>query len=166
MREMKKMVPLLLAIISTALCAPEVLAQCRMGSGPDFGDGIPYCSQPPPKVVAPSGPQWATRWGAIAIDPKTSKGGVGVATDMKSQRAAEKEAIKRCRSSGGGKTCRIQTSYDNQCGAIASGDNDYMSTANAGTIDDATGLALAECERASSNCRVYYSNCSYPVRIR
>ncbi|MCC7249824.1 MAG: DUF4189 domain-containing protein [Lysobacter sp.] len=146
--------------------APDTAAQCRMGSGPDFGDGVPYCSQPPPKnYVEPSGPQWATRWGAIAIDPNAPRGGVGVSSDSKSRRAAEKMAVRLCRSSGGGKTCRIQTSYDNQCGVIAWGDR-YYSTANGATVDEAARLALDECAKETSGCRVFYSNCSYPVRIR
>jgi Domain of unknown function (DUF4189) len=162
MKSLTLFFPFVILLLSTM----DANAQCRMGSGPDFGDGIPYCSQPAPTAyVEPSGPQWATRWGAIAIDPNASKGGVGVASDMKSQRAAEKAAMKQCRNKGGGKTCRVQTAYDNQCGVIAWGDT-YYSTANGDTIDSASELGLRECGKETSNCRIYYSNCSYPVRIR
>jgi hypothetical protein len=42
------------------------------------------------------GPQWSSRWGAIAIDPTVSQGGLGVVSDMRSERSAEKAAIKQC----------------------------------------------------------------------
>ena len=35
-----------LALAVCLLVAGAVNAQCRIGSGPDFGDGIPYCSEP------------------------------------------------------------------------------------------------------------------------
>ena len=60
------------------LAAGATHAQCRIGSGPDFGDGIPYCSDPPPEdYVVPSGPAWEARWGAIAIDPKLPRAAPG-----------------------------------------------------------------------------------------
>jgi Domain of unknown function (DUF4189) len=81
----------------------DLHAQCRTGSGPDFGDGIPYCSQPAPQSTAPSGPQWAMRWGAIAY----GGGGFGAATDMASVAKAKKAALRACRDSGGGKNCKV-----------------------------------------------------------
>lgn len=141
-------------------------AQCRNGSGPDFGDGIPYCSQlPPPSNVVPSGPEWASRWGAIAIGSTAGGGGVGVASDMKTRRSAEKIAIAQCRNNGGGKTCRIELAYANQCGVIVWGDT-YFETESAETADKAETEASKACRRQTSNCRLYYANCSYPVRIR
>lgn len=142
---------------------------CRMGSGPDFGDGIPYCSEQseteyePPQVE--EAPRWSSRWGAIAIDPMASEGGVGVASGMKSRASAEALAIKHCHDTGGGKTCRIEVSYDNQCAVIAWGDDVYA-TANAGTIDEASRMGLEQCAKDTSNCRILYSDCSYPVRLR
>jgi hypothetical protein len=111
------------------------------------------------------GPQWSSRWGAIAIDPTVSQGGLGVVSDMRSERSAEKAAIKQCQKSGGTKQCRIKLSYDNQCAVIVWGDN-YFSTANAQTVNEAFELAFAQCSERTSNCKLYYSNCTYPVRIR
>lgn len=141
---------------------------CRMGSGPDFGDGIPYCSEAPSTDYEPpqaEQPRWSSRWGAIAIDPQAMEGGAGVASGMKSRASAEALAIKHCHDTGGGKTCRIEVSYDNQCAVIAWGDDAYA-TANAGTIDEASRLGLEECGKGTSNCRIFYSDCSYPVRLR
>jgi Domain of unknown function (DUF4189) len=53
---------------------------------------------------------------------------------MKNQRAAEKAALKQCKSRGGGKSCRIQISYADQCAVIAWGDRFY-NTARAETVE-------------------------------
>lgn len=156
----------LIAAVLMSVCSTTAFAQCRVGSGPDFGDGIPYCSQPsPPSYDVPSGPEWTSRWGAIAIGSTAAGGGVGVASDMKTRRAAEKTALGQCRNSGGGKTCRIELAYANQCGVIVWGDT-YFETESAATSKQAEALALKACSRQTSNCSLYYANCSYPVRIR
>ncbi len=118
-----------------------------------------------PSQTVPSGPQWATRWGAIAIGSTASGGGVGVVTDMKNQRAAEKAALKQCKSRGGGKSCRIEISYADQCAAIAWGDRFY-NTARAETVELASDLSLAACSKKTENCKIYYANCALPVRVK
>lgn len=140
-------------------------AQCRIGSGPDLGDGIPYCSQletPPP--AEPSGPEWEDRWGAIAVGSTASGGGIGVASDMKTRRSAEKTALKQCRENGGGDTCHIELAYANQCGVIVWGES-YFETATGETQREAEAEATELCSRKSTDCRPYYANCSYPVRV-
>jgi hypothetical protein len=157
------------AFAACLLVAGAAHAQCRIGSGPDLGDGIPYCAEQPSEdyedYVVPSGPVWETRWGAIVVDPKAATGGIGLASDMKSRSAAEKSALRMCRRNGGGKTCRVEVSYDNQCGVMAWGD-DYYTTANAEDLEDATQMALRSCAQKTGHCKVFYANCSYPVRVR
>jgi Domain of unknown function (DUF4189) len=154
------------AVPALVLASAIAQAQCRMGSGPDFGDGIPYCSQPPPTSYAvPSGPQWASRWGAIATGASPSGTVLGVASDMKNQQSAEKAAIKQCRSQGGKGTCAIEVSYRDQCAVMVWG-NGYGHSARAETVARASDIAPTACDRKTSNCQVYYSNCSYPVRVR
>jgi hypothetical protein len=121
--------------------------------------------QPVAPMGKQHGPAWASRWGAIAIDPTVSSGGIGVASDMKSQRAAEREAIKQCKKAGGSKNCELQTAYDNQCAVIVWGDTHY-NTANAEDLTKASELALGQCAKKTSNCKIYYTNCTYPVRLR
>lgn len=140
-------------------------AQCRMGSGPDFGDGIPYCSQlqtPPPALA--SGPEWESRWGAIAVGSTASGGGVGVASDMKTRRSAEEIALKQCRDNGGGNTCHIELAYANQCAVIVWGES-YFETASGATKSQAEVEATELCSRQTADCRLYYANCSYPIRV-
>lgn len=141
-------------------------AQCRIGSGPDFGDGIPYCSalDKPPQVRSEA-PVWQSRWGAIAIDPKVTSGGIGLAKGKESRHAAEEAALRDCHTDGGGNTCRIELSYDNQCGVIAWGDLHYT-TANSTSLYDASQLALAACAKHTEHCKIVYADCEFPVRLR
>lgn len=141
-------------------------AQCRMGSGPDIGDGIPYCSQlPTPPPAMPSVPEWENRWGAIAVGSTASGGAVGVASDMKTRLSAEKAALKQCRDNGGGKTCHVELAYANQCGVIVWGES-YFETASGETKSRAESEATELCSRQTADCRLYYANCSYPIRAR
>lgn len=75
----------LLFVILT-LCANNAFAQCRNGSGPDMGDGIPYCSDLTPQNQQSYSPKWQTKWGAIAIDPLAKTGGIGFAENMNSKK--------------------------------------------------------------------------------
>ncbi len=155
------------------LCgAQSAQAQCRIGSGPDFGDGIPYCSELEPETpyepyqpYNQSGypddlpPNLPSLWGAIAIDPEAAHGGVGVAAYMTSEALAEARALKNCRETGGSETCRIQFTYANQCAAIASGESS-LSVAKATTQKSASELALDSCGERTTNCKIVYANCS------
>lgn len=155
------------------LCgAQSAQAQCRIGSGPDFGDGIPYCSELEPETpyepYQPYNqpghpddlpPNLPSLWGAIAIDPETAHGGVGVAADMPSEALAEARALKNCRETGGSETCRIQFTYANQCAAIALGDS-YLYATKASTQKLASEFALHSCGEKTTNCKIVYANCS------
>lgn len=161
---------------SLALClmlggAQSAQAQCRIGSGPDFGDGIPYCSQIEPEPEAPYEPydqlgypdeplpNLPSLWGAIAIDPEAAHGGVGVAAYMPSEALAQARALKDCRETGGSESCRIQFTYADQCAAIAWGDSS-LSAAKASTQKSASEFALNSCGERTTNCKLVYANCS------
>lgn len=107
-------------------------------------------------------PRWASRWGAIAIDETNS--GVGTSVAMSSKRKAEKAAMRDCQAQGGN-GCKISIAYHDQCAAIAWGDV-QASVLSAGTVEEAANVALEDCEKHTDNCRIYYSDCSYPERIQ
>lgn len=154
----------LLIIISTFV-ANKAFAQCRVGSGPDMGDGIPYCSDIAPQQAQLYSPVWENRWGAFAIDPNVKKGGIGVAENMRSQKEAENHALKQCKNSGGTKTCVIEFNYYNQCAVIAWGDSSYYWALDENPAA-ASDTALEGCAKNTTNCKLYYSNCNYAVQIR
>lgn len=111
-----------------------------------------------------TGPQWAKRWGAIALDP--SAGRYGGAEGQSSARRAEKAAVANCKKNGGGRQCKVLGgAYYNQCGALAWGDK-RAEAYSAATTDEASTGAVQMCSQKTSNCKIYYSGCSYPVRVR
>lgn len=165
---MKKVfLPFAFAIPVFFSCNDALAQSCPMGI-PSHGN--PACIPPdiffdtpgnslPPDVPSP---QWQTRWGAVAA----GSGGFGASVNMPSKRKATKEALRSCKKSGGGDKCVVMVSYYNQCAAVAWGDGSYSASARAGRIELAQQLALKACGEQTSGCKVFYSECSYPARIR
>jgi hypothetical protein len=114
--------------------------------------------------AADAGPQWSSRWGAIAADSGTAS--VASVGGLSSKRKAEKEAVARCRASGGSKACKIWLTFENQCGVFVVG-NGLASAHSASDIEVAKRNGLTQC-RAGGNgeCTVISSQCSYAERIR
>lgn len=114
-----------------------------------------------PASYQPQTPAWETRWGAFAFG---SDGEVGVAAEKRSERSARRSAVADCKKRGGVE-CEAVFTYKNQCAAIATGKVKSTSQ-GAPTEDEAKALALQGCEEGGSRCRIYYSGCSPPERVR
>jgi hypothetical protein len=142
--------------------AASVNAQCRIGSGPDHHDGLPYCSQLTPPTKKLPAPQWAVQWGAIAY----GGGGFGAAKQMNSVSEAKNAALRACRDSGGSDHCKVGLSYSDQCVAYAIGDDYSVGVARSPMPEEAHSLAMDSCAGSTTNCKVTYAACSLPVRIR
>jgi len=127
-------------------CAP-------MGPAPE-ADG--EALQPPD-----DGPEWETRWGAIAI----GKEGLGAAADMPSENKARKAALAKCRATEtkDPKSCKLFTYY-NQCAVIAWGDTGYVIQA-ASDLQAASSTGIRKCSNKHQGCEIYYSDCTYPRKI-
>jgi hypothetical protein len=135
---------------------------CPAGYYESSGGGVSGCIAYPTASGQPPdpGPQWSTRWGAIA----TATGTFGTANNLSSKRKAQKEAMKRCKAQGG-KDCSVLLSFYNQCGALVGGDTRTLAYGDAELAKAESG-AMANCSAATQNCKLYYSACSYPERIR
>lgn len=108
--------------------------------------------------------RWATSWGAIAFDYKSGK--VGAVTGQPSEQPAEAAAISECRKRGGGKDCEyISLTYYNQCAAMAWG-HDQSVSSHAATIDEASERAMKRCNKLTTDCQIYYADCSLAKRIQ
>ncbi|RST45010.1 DUF4189 domain-containing protein [Variovorax sp. DXTD-1] len=145
----------------TALAQQCPPGQIAYGSGP----GLNMCGPDNRQQQAPQQPaeQWERRWGAIATS--VPDGVLGVSTDKSSNREASQTAISDCAAKGG-LNCKIEIAYDNQCAAVVVGDGGYNAPI-ATTINKAVEVGMKTCRDAGrSNCHVYYSACSLPVRIR
>lgn len=106
--------------------------------------------------------RWADRWGAIAFSETNNS--VGVAADMRGERAAQQAAIADCHAAGG-EGCKVALSYYNQCGVVAWGEK-HVTTARAETINQASERAIQTCSAKSEGCKIVYSNCSLAQRIQ
>lgn len=112
--------------------------------------------QPPPS-------QWISRWGAIATDFAHSAAGASV--DQPSKDSAERSAIANCQSNGGVE-CKIETWYSNGCAVMLVGTNHHVSV-NAATTLEAVQDGMKICKKDGvTDCHIYYSACSPPVRIQ
>lgn len=90
---------------------------------------------------------------------------MGVAVDKRSKADASRSAVEDCQRQGG-VNCEIEAAYDNQCVAVITG-NGAHNTPIAPALDQAIATGIKTCRDGGlANCRVYYSACSLPVRIR
>lgn len=113
-------------------------------------------------VTQGAGPAWETRWGAFATDNTTAS--LGVVTNLPSKSKAKKAAVAACKENGG-KSCKFQLAFYNQCAAMVVGDK-VMLFKGAATEEEAVSLTMGECQAQSSNCKVYQTACSPPERVR
>jgi hypothetical protein len=158
---------LVVGLPATAQCPAGIPAGNNPLCIPPDNSNSPYYQPGSGEPNTPNVPtaKWAHRWGAIAMDTARNSVGIGVAEMMSSERKAKAAALHDCRSKGG-RQCELQLTYHDQCGVLvwaAVGHN----TMRAGTIEEATKMALDKCARDGlKDCKVYYSSCSYPVRVR
>lgn len=148
---------------------PEGLAPIGRAPGPicvpqpGYGLGNPSAPAQSQQPSVPR-PRWIDRWGAVSIDVVASK--MGVATEKKSRREAQRTALKDCQARGGtAQECKKSLfTYGNGCGALALG-SDYVAFDGGGTVEEATNKAQKLCSLNSTNCEVLYTRCSYPVLV-
>ena len=164
-RAMKIFFLFVLFLITSALHAQQPGVDCAPIQGQGWSGCAPINSpQQQQQSPAPRQPpeRWQDHWGAIATyEPN---GSLGAVTNMPSQRTAESAALEDCQSKHGS-TCKIKLSYRNQCAAMIVGGKDY--NVNPGsTVDKAIEDGMNTCRTYATDCHVYYSACSLPVRIQ
>lgn len=150
----------------TSLAAVLPFSARSQGMPPPAHSSSPYYV--PPGAQSGNGitpmPQahWLDRSGAIAGD--AAAGILAFSESASSERSSTNEALSKCKAQGG-RDCRIFISYTNQCAAFVVGDNTAISY-SAGTTEKAAAAGMEYCTttKQDSNCRIYYSGCSLPVR--
>ena len=112
-------------------------------------DRFPVCTEigagPPP------GPLGGTL-GAIVMD--AASGMTGIGGSQPTEEAAIQAATAMCQRKGG-KNCRVDITYSNQCGALAWGSNHAVS-ARGRTLEIASKFAIDACEKTTGKkCEVF-----------
>jgi len=104
---------------------------------------------------------WEHRWGAIATD--FSQVTAGASVDQPNEERAAESALENCKENGG-KICKVELTYHDQCAALVVGRTGHNS-GSASTIDLAEQQGIDVCNASGdTNCRAYYTACSLPVR--
>ncbi|HEY0660079.1 MAG TPA: DUF4189 domain-containing protein [Lysobacter sp.] len=93
-------------------------------------------------------------WGALAVAPGLEQ--VGIASDHRSQRAAESAALRDCAGKGGN-GCLVVIAANNQCIALALNADRLYAVGSAQNQVDASRIALADCNVRSPDkiCNLY-----------
>lgn len=147
------------AVHAQAACPPGMVPY---GTGNDLS-ACGYSNQQQQAPPQHQREQWTSRWGAIAANAQGSV--IGVAADSVNKDAAEEAALADCQNRGGGNTCSIVRWYANQCISIVTGGKIY-NTSGGTNVAEATQKGMKLCTPVANNCHVYYSACSYPVRVQ
>lgn len=170
---MKTFVAILL--LAGAFNMPQAWAQCAPGIP---GAGNPECL-PPDDINSPyyqgdrnqqsAQPKparavWADRWGAIATDYSNGNNSLGASTNLASRHQAEQMALIDCQAHGG-RECKIEIWYNNECAAFVAGKIKHV-TAAGSTIDEAVKNGVNICNGGDANCKAYYTGCSLPARVQ
>lgn len=151
-------------IVGGLFAASSQAQQCPAGL-----TGMPNCLPP----THPSSPHAQSSGGASRVYWKSQyaavvmgKGGSGFTAmgPADSKRAAETAAMKACRERGG-LDCKLIVSFGNQCAAISWGLT--VRTVGMGpTLASAEADAVSRCETDTDDCRVYFSDCANPLKVR
>lgn len=157
---------LLLSLLLVSIYIRPAYAQC--GAGVNAGG---QCV-PPEELYRHDGerqqqPQrqrtlWESRWGAIVIDRNT--GQAGTVINYRSRAEAIDAAMHDCQVHGS-PDCKVNFDYSNQCAAIAWRTGAFF-TAGGTSAASAEASAMKGCEKGATACKIEYSGCSLPVKIR
>jgi hypothetical protein len=146
-------VGLMKVIVFLLLCflySTSVTAQCRNGSGPDFGDGIPYCSQ----VAPPARPlQVVDRAAAVASGENEGEILFVGVEKYDEEAAAVQAAIGNCRKLGWA-NCKIIASVTSGVIAIARDAEGGLRSRRDETFRQAKMGLLEYCKRANTKCKI------------
>lgn len=148
-------------VTAWAQCAPGVPSAGNPGCIPPDQPTSPYYQGGAQSPVAAQ-PVWADRWGAVVVDEQT--GQAGLVADRTTKQEAIDAAMRDC-AKFGSPNCKLQLAYHNQCVAIGWG-VDRFTTASAPTVKDAEADAMRGCSSITTNCKIAYSACSNPVRVK
>lgn len=156
-------------LLALMLSGSNIVSACPPGSVPIHGQG--RCGSPSEATAAvnaanaasrlPAPPRevWQNKYGAIAAD-WSDNGGVGIAEDENSMRAARRVALQRC----GTPRCKIVATATNGCLAGVHGIGG-SAVGGGNTREEAISVAMNQCA-PGAQCELRYAHCSLPVRIR
>lgn len=135
-------------------------AQCRMGSGPDHDDGIPYCSDlpppaPPQRDVQPERPGEWMNFAAAVVWAGSAAGDqfIGVGKYFDEQAAAD-SLIAKCRTISGWSNCTVALSVTNGVIAVGRDSAGRLRVRRSPSRKEAQDGLLEKCRSEGETCRI------------
>jgi len=144
------------AALAQVACPPGTVAMSGGSTEQSYAGCIPM----DPGQEGGRAPRWESRWGAVAI----TDGAFGHAANYGSEAIAASEALGACRAHAGSNRCEVKVVYHDQCVALAWGDQGYT-IFRGPELRKVEGQAMQDCQQHQTNCRLFYSECSYPERV-
>ena len=125
---------------------------------------MPAGSRAVQRIGRRSRPQvrWEERWGAIVMD--AASGMTGIGGSQPTEEAAIQTATAMCQRKGG-KSCRVDITYSNQCGA-SPGAAIMPSRPVGGRWKSHPSTPSTHAKTTGKKCEVFFSDCSLPVRVQ
>jgi hypothetical protein len=156
--------------LALSLLGASVSAYAQTACPQGVSPGDPRCGPggggwlPPPPSSEPS-MHWKKTWGAIAMS-SGGTGEVGTSVGKTSKREATREAVSKCEALGG-RECKLALAYKNQCAVVAWPSVTGVSVAavSAASIEEASNLALSDCNTSGGACKIVYSDCTPPIPV-
>lgn len=147
--------PLAVLVFLACLIPADAQAQCRVGSGPDHGDGIPYCSElePPPQQTPLPGRRWQPAAAALAWgDSMKGSAYVGVEHYV-DEGMARDIVLSKCRERKIS-NCVVAVSVSNAVIAVGADSKRVLYYGTGPTKAQALAKLAAQCARHGEKCKV------------
>lgn len=128
-------------------------AQCRLGSGPDMGDGIPYCAEQVPPA-RPSQPRQSSSLAAAVAWGYGPEGEVFIGVEhYLDEGLARDVAMRKCVAKGW-RSCEIADSITNGMIAIGITPKGQLASGVAATPGEAKASLRRNCAKAGTSCKI------------
>lgn len=145
-------------LLAAALAGQPAFAQCRIGSGPDFGDGVPYCDELDPDPDQGSNtPQGSRQWLSYSAAVAWGEGKHGVSfvfvEKYFEEEAARDRALSLCNDKGW-KYCEVADSVTNGVIVVGRQNDGNLRTQRGATASETIAALTQACAQLSVRCKV------------
>lgn len=129
------------------------VAQCRVGSGPDHHDGVPYCNTLPQKPATARSQTWVTVSAAVAFhaDANDFWGVWDVREEQGGVAGAEQIVLESCKKVMG-EGCFIAAAAENASIGVAKDVRGFLWAKYGDNRDVAQANVMAECQKSTGDC--------------
>lgn len=144
---------LLLAFFLSLFIDTAVIAQCRIGSGPDHNDGVPYCNSLPQKPAIARTQAWVNVSAAVALHPNAND--FWAVWDVRGEQGGvdgAKQIVLNSCAKVMGEGCFIAAGAENASIGVAKDVRGFLWAKYGETQEIAQSKVMAECQKSTGDC--------------